>query len=99
MKKLLVGLLLGASLAANATVYSSTLWEERSQLCKAVAATAEAVAEVGLSKPLLRNINSNPTVKALPKNDQITLFDAVVRADQTRTSWWAFDFCMDRKET
>lgn len=101
LKKLLVGLLLGASLltTADAKIYSSRLWEERAPFCQKLAATAEEVAESGLTKPMLKNLQANPAVQRLSKQDQITLFDVVYLADQKRSHYWAFDYCMDRLET
>lgn len=80
-------------------VYSSTVTDQRSSLCQKIAATAESVADHGLSKEAFQNITNHPAVKAMPVNDQRTLWDAVYRAHTTRTSWWAYAFCMDRLET
>lgn len=99
LKTLLAILALTCSISVNSKVYSSRLWDERSQFCKNVEATTVVVVEVGLSKTLAKNILSHPEVKKLSTTDQITLFDAVYLADKRKSTFWVFDFCMDRLET
>lgn len=100
LKSLLTGLLaLTCSIPVNSKVYSSRLWEERAPFCKNVENLADKVVEVGLSKPILKKIYSIPEVQLLSKTDQITLFDSLYMADQRKSTFWVFDFCMDRLET
>lgn len=83
--------------AHSIPVYSSILTEQRSGFCKKVAATADTVAAEGLSKQAFHNILSNTT--SLSSFDKTTLWDALWRAQITHSSWWAYEFCMDRLET
>lgn len=96
---LLTGLLALTCMSVQSKVYSSRLWDERAAFCKAVEETSNDILKVGLTAKLSKDILSNSHFSSLSKNDQLTAFDAWSLVVRRQSTFWVFDFCMDRLET